>query len=137
MLKHTLAIVLSVALATTGCASVSGARVGQPAPPSVTDRTVMADYVQRIAAGSRVRVERTNGDAMRGTLMKATEQSITVQRNTRVAEPPVEIPIDEVARVTVDNGGGASTAKAIGIGIASGVGTFFGILAILAATWND
>jgi hypothetical protein len=39
--------------------------------------------------------------------------------------------------VALENGSGTSTAKAVGIGIAAGVGTFFGILAIFAAAFND
>ncbi|HYT67714.1 MAG TPA: hypothetical protein VEL51_14890 [Vicinamibacterales bacterium] len=135
MLRKALAVVLSGALISTGCASAAR---GAMQSPAVVDPAMMAEYVQRIPAGSRVRVERTNGESMRGTLMKATPQAITVQRNTRIPEPPLEIPLGSVARVTLDSaGGGASTAKAIGIGVASGVGTFFVILAILAAAWDD
>jgi hypothetical protein len=103
----------------------------------VVEKAAMADYVQRLPAGSKVRVERTDGLTLRGTLMKATPDAIVVQTNTRVPEPPVELPLTSLARVTVETGGGTSTAKAIGIGIASGVGAFFGILAILAATFSD
>lgn len=137
MVRQMLATVLSAALLATGCASAGGSRVAQPAQPSAVDPAVMADYVSRIPAGSRVRVERTDGHTVHGTLMKSTGQAVTVQRNTRVAEPPAEIPIGSIVRVTLETTGGTSTAKAIAIGIASGVGAFFGILAIVAANWND
>jgi hypothetical protein len=39
--------------------------------------------------------------------------------------------------VTIENGGGASTAKAVAIGIASGVGAFFAVLAIAFAASGD
>ena len=97
----------------------------------------MAEYAQRIPAGSRVRVERTTGEMIRGTLMKATAETVTIQKNTRIPEAPVEIPLASIARLTLDQGGGSSTAKAIGIGIASGVGAFFAIIAVIAAAWND
>jgi len=97
----------------------------------------MAEYVQKLPAGSRVRVERLDGSSFRGTLMKAEENSIVVQKSTRVAEPPVEIPMGQIARVTVENGGGTSTGKAVAIGIASGVGAFFAILAIAFAASGD
>jgi hypothetical protein len=106
------------------------------AAPAVVDRAAMADYVQRLPAGSKVRVERTDGTSFRGTLMKATGEGILVQKNTRIAEPPVDVPLAQIARVTVD-GGGSSTGKTIAIGIASGVGIFFAIIAILAATISD
>jgi hypothetical protein len=131
------AILLTAALIATGCASSSRPRVATGPQPGVVDRTAMADYVQRLPAGSKVRVERTDGTSMRGTLMKATADAIVVQKNTRVPEPPVEVKIGELARVSVESGGGMSTGKAIGIGIASGVGAFFVILAIIAASFND
>jgi hypothetical protein len=135
MRKQALALTLIAAMLTTGCASASGGRTALP-PPAPVNGATMAEYVQRIAIGSRVRVERTNGDSMRATLMKATAQSIIVQRSTRVPEPPVEIPIGELARVTLDQGG-TSTAKAVGIGIASGAGAFFAILALAFAIGGD
>ena len=132
MLRKCLALVLVSALVTTGCASASGGRGAMPTP-SVVDASTMAEYLQRIQAGARVKVERTNGDLMRATFMKATPQGIIVQRNTRVPEPPIEIPIAELARVTLDQGGGTSTAKAIGIGIASGAAAFFALIALAYA----
>jgi hypothetical protein len=136
MLKQTLALVLCVAIATAGCASASSGQAPATAPvPAKTDTATMADYVQRLPAGSRVRVDRTSGHSVKGTLMRASADAITVQANTRVPEAPIEIPIGEVTRVALDRG--SSTAKAVGIGVAVGVGTFFGILAILAASFED
>jgi hypothetical protein len=136
MLKRALAAMVCAAMLATGCASAGGRRVAQgPAP--ARDTALIGDYVQRLAAGSRVRVERTDGGSLRGTLLKSSADAIVVQRDARIPEPPVEIPIAALARVTIDTSGGTSTGKAIAIGVASGVGTFFGILAILAAAWND
>jgi len=123
-----------MAMITTGCASAGGTRMASAPRPAVVDSTAMADYVQRLPAGSRVRVERTGGASLRGTLIKAGGDAIVVQRNSRLPEPPVSVPIAEVARVTLDGGGGTSTAKAVAIGIASGVGAFFAVLAIAFAT---
>jgi len=92
--------------------------------------------VQRLPAGSTVRVERTDGTSVRGTLMKATGGVVVVQKNTRIPEPPVEVPMAQVARVTL-NGNGMGTGKAIGIGIASGAGAFLAILGIFALTFSD
>ena len=48
-----------------------------------------------------------------------------------------EVPLENVARLALDAGGGTSTPKAIAIGVAAGAGAFLAILAILAATFND
>jgi hypothetical protein len=105
--------------------------------PSVADRATMADYVQKLPMGSKVRVERTDGTTLRGTLMQASDASIVVQKGTRIPEPPLSIPIGELARVTTENGGGIGAGKAAAIGIASGVGAFFAILAIAFTAGGD
>jgi hypothetical protein len=135
MLKKAVAVVLCAAVVGTGCASASGTRIVQPPQASVQDKTVLADYVQRLPAGSKVRVERTDGSSLRGTLMKATPQSIVVQKNTRVPEAPVELPLDQLTRVTIDSG--SSTGKTVGIAVAVGVGATFGVLLLLAALIGD
>jgi hypothetical protein len=134
MLKKFVAVMLCAALAGTGCASASGTRIAQPPAPA-QDTVLLADYVQRLPAGSKVRVERTDGTSLRGTLMKATPHSIVVQMNTRVPEAPVELPLDQVTRVTLDSG--SSTGKSIGIGVAVGIAATFGVFAILAALIGD
>ena len=136
-MRRLLAIILCAAVFTTGCASAGGTRIAAGPQPGAVDTAAMSDYVQRLPAGSKVRVERTDGTSLRGTLMKATAAAIVVQKNTRVPEPPVEVPVAQIARVTFDNGGGMSTAKAVAIGITSGVGAFLAILGILAATISD
>lgn len=136
MFRQLTALGLCAAMMTTGCASASGSRVAQPAAPRVQDRALLAEYVQRLAPGSKVRVERSGGESVRGTLMKATADAIVVQKNTRVPEAPVEIPLSEVARVTLDTGG-TSVGRNLAIGVASGVAATFGVLLLLAALWSD
>ena len=135
MFKKTVAVLVCAALTTSGCASASGPRVAQAPSAPVQDNAVLADYVQRIAAGSRVRVERTDGTSLRGTLMKATAEAVFVQKNTRVPEPAVELRLDQVSRVTLDTG--SSMGKTIAIGVAVGAGATFGVLLLLAALISD
>jgi len=136
MVRRIVAAVVCVALATTGCASAGGPRIPQAAPGApVQDTAVLADYVLRLSAGSKVRVEQTDGTSFRGTLMRATAQSILVQKNTRVPEAPVEIPLDRLTRVTLDNG--SSPGKTVAIGVGAGVAATFGVLLILAALFSD
>lgn len=136
VIRKMLAVTLCGALLTTGCASAGMRASAGPQAPLADQRVVLADYVQRLPVGARVRVERINGGTFHGTLMKATAESIVVQKHTRVPEPPVEIPLSQVTRVTLDDGG-ASTAKAVGIAIAVGVGTVLTFLAILFAAVGD
>lgn len=127
--------VLCAALAFSGCASASGgAKLNTIAPP--LDRALVEQYVQRLPSGARVKVEKTSGGTVHGTLLEAAPDSIVVQANTRVPEPPVEIRFSDIARLTLEPAGG-STARAVAIGVATGVGSFFGVLVLIAALAGD
>ena len=137
-MRRFIAMLASSSLILTGCASVGRTPVtATTIQPSAVDRRAMADYVQRLPAGSRVKIERSDGTTLRGTLMQATEAAIVVQKNTRIPEPPIEVAVADLARVTTDSNGGIGAGKAVAIGIASGVGAFFAILAIAFAASGD
>jgi hypothetical protein len=135
-MRKILAITVIAAMLTSGCASAAGPRMAIAQQPAAVNTVSMADYVMRLPVGSRVRVEKVDGTSFRGTLMKATADAIVVQKNTRIPETPIEVPLAQIARVTVDGGGGA-VARNVAIGVATGVGVFLGIMAILAATLGD
>ena len=135
MFRQTVALILCAALTATGCASATASRMAQAPQPAIQDTAVLADYVQRLAAGSKVRVERTDGSSLRGTLMKASAGFIVIQKNTRVPEPPVELPLSELARVTLDTQTTA-VGKSVAIGIGAGVAGTFGVLLVLFAMLN-
>jgi len=136
MLRRMVAALICAALATTGCASAGGQRIPQPVPGApLQDKAVLADFVQRISAGSKVRVEKIDGTSFRATLMRATPQAILVQKNTRVPEAPVEIPLEQLARLSLDNG--SSMGRSVAIGVGAGVAATFGVLLLLAAILGD
>lgn len=129
MLKQIIAVTLCASLL-QGCAS-AGLRATAAQP--VTSRSgVIADYVQKLPAGSDVKVELTNGKRLKGTLMSATETSVVVQRNTRIPEAPVTIALADIARVTLETSH-SNPARSIAIGVASGAGAAVGAILILAA----
>jgi hypothetical protein len=132
MVRGALAFILAAIVGLQACASAGAPHVAQAAPPAVADAATMGDYVQRLPAGSRVRVEQSNGRTIKGTLMKATPVELVVQRNTRNPEAPVTIPMAQVARVTLERGS-ASTGKTVGIAVATGAGAAVGVLLILVA----
>jgi hypothetical protein len=63
--------------------------------------------------------------------MKATGESLFVQPRTRIPEGIVEIPIDDVLRVTPDTQSGSNLGRAIGAGAAAGAGATLAIFLIL------
>jgi protein involved in polysaccharide export with SLBB domain len=132
-MRQPIAILICLSLLTTSCASAGGPRVQAAPQPSTAGSAAIAEYVQRLAPGSRVRVDLADGTSLRGTLMKTSADAVVVQKHTRLPEPPIEMPMTQIMRVSVEGGSGTSTAKAVAIGITVGVASFFTILAIVAA----
>lgn len=140
-MRRTVALVLSMTLATAGCAArAQGPRVSTPptgqAPIHTTDPDLMASYVRQLAPGSRVRVTLADGRVVHGTLMKADADPIVVQRRTRIPEPPLQIPIRDLQAVELESKNG-SPARAIAVGAAAGAASALGVLLILAAIFAD
>jgi hypothetical protein len=130
--------ILCAALAASGCATTRVMQVS-PAPSGdrIADRTVMADYVQRLPAGATVKVERAQRRSMRGVLMKATSHAIFVQPRTRLPEPAIEIPLDDVLSVTLESKHGSSIGRSIAAGVAAGAGVVLSLFLISLALWSD
>ena len=137
-MKRTLALVLSVALATAGCtaARAQGPRVPTRAGAPQPDATVMASYIRELPVGSRVRVSLADGTTIHGTLMRADGDPIVVQKRTRIPEPPLEIPVKDVLALELERKNG-NTARAIALGAAAGAAASLGVLMILAAVFAD
>jgi hypothetical protein len=138
ILRGTTVVSLCALLASGGCAT-SGATataIQNPAPGSSTSQTVLVEYVQKLPPGTDVRVGRVSGHSVRGTLMKATDQSLFIQPKTRVAEPMIEIPIVDVVDVTPQHHGN-SVGRAIGAGAAAGAAATLAIFLIMFAIYGD
>ncbi len=67
---------------------------------------MLVEYAQKLAPGTTVRVQRAGGPAVRGTLMKATNDAIVVQPRTRIPEPAIEIPTTDILGLTPETGNG-------------------------------
>jgi hypothetical protein len=139
-MKSALALLLTIALALPGCAT---ARVADPRFPAVSDQRrpvdpqVMADYVRQLRIGSRVRLTRTNGEEIRGTLMKNDGDPLFVQRQARIPEAPVEVPLRDVLAVELDIPAKSHSGRNIAIGAAAAASATLGVLLILAMVFSD
>ena len=117
-MRTCLSLLLAVTLAVPGCATSRASRIPATAAraplssQSTVDPRVMADYVRQLKVGSRVHLARTNGDEIRGILMKNDADPLVVQRRTRIPEAPIEVPLREVLSVELEvkNGNPARTA---------------------------
>ncbi len=88
--------------------------------------------MRQLPIGSRVRVDLTDGQTFKGTLMQTTASAIVVQRATRIPEPPETLPLARVAAVRPDTNAG-NPARAIMIGAVAGAGGALAVLLVLAA----
>jgi len=141
MLKHvrkTMVALLCASVAASGCATTRVVQVS-PAPSGdrIADRAVMAEYVQKLQTGATIKVERSHRHSMRGVLMKATDHAIFVQPRTRVPEPAVEIPLDDVLSVTLESKTGNSVGRSIAAGAAAGAAVVLTMVLISFALWSD
>lgn len=121
--------------ATAGARLQSADRARSGAAQAPADAAVLAEYVQKLPLGSKVRVDRVKGGAVTGTLMKATSDVVIVQRHTRVPEPQETIPLAQVLAVTPQVQ--SSVGRAIGAGAAAGAGAAVGVILLLIALWGD
>ena len=140
MVRRATALLVIIAVTLPACATSTGPRLQTTTATGQSrtqERELLAEYVQKLPVGSRVRVHLRDGHRERGTLMDATAQRLVIQPRTRIPEPPREIPLDRVLGVELENGNGSSVGRAIGIGIAAGAGAVLGVMLLLAAIYAD
>jgi hypothetical protein len=137
-IRRAVALMMCTALVAPGCATTRATRVQTTGPSAgATNHSMLAEYVQKLTPGSVVRVERTAGGSLRGTLIKATDRSVVVQPRTRLPEPPVEVALGDVLSVTPESPRGLNIGKAIAAGAAAGAGAAFAVFMIIVAAYDD
>jgi hypothetical protein len=93
-------------------------------------------YAEKLPIGATVRVRTIDGKRHTAVLAVVDRDGITVERKSRVPEPARRFPYDQIQQLELKTNGGASMAKAAAVGAAIGAGTFVGLLALLAASWD-
>ena len=129
-----LTLLLCVLLAAPGCAMHQTRRAQTPAQAQLDDtrRAALGAFASQLPIGSQVRATVTGNHVVRGTLLKRTDQTLLIQTRARVAEPLVEVPIDDLLALEPDRSSNG-TARAVAIGAGVGVGAAVGTLLIIAA----
>jgi hypothetical protein len=92
-------------------------------------------YAEKLPIGSTVRVRTSDGKRHVAVLAVVDREGITLEPKTRIPEPPVRVSFDRLEQLELKQNG-SSVAKAVAIGAAVGAGTFLGIVALLAASWD-
>lgn len=97
---------------------------------------IWRDFAQTIEAGARVKVRLHDGQRVTATLIKADAGELLLQPRTRAPVPVQRVAYDQIASLERDDSRGMGAAKAVAIGVASGVGAFFGTLLIMIAAFD-
>ena len=108
------------------------------ATPSFAQTQAQGDlwraFAQKVDVGTRVKLRLDDGQRVVATLIEANDDGLFVQPRTRVPVPVQRIAYERIVSFERDEGRGIGAAKAVAIGVASGVGAFLGTLLILIAT---
>ena len=106
---------------------------------SVTAQTpadIWRNFAERVDVGTELNVRLTDGSRLRATLVGVRSDAVLLQPKTRVPVPIQAVPYGDIVRLERTKQG-IGAGKAAAIGVATGVGAFFGVLAILFAAYGD
>ena len=102
----------------------------QEALPPADEAAAFQQLAAGIPLGSRVKLQTRRGPRMTATLMAIEKEAIVVKRESRIPEPAVRIAFAELTRLQREQKSGFSLGKALGIGLAAGVGAILTLFAI-------
>lgn len=106
---------------------------------SVTAQTtteVWRSFVERIDVGAELNVRLNDGQRFRATLVSAQHDVVLLQPKTRIPVPVQAVSYESILRIEPRKAG-HGVGKAVAIGVATGVATFFGVMALVVAAVGD
>jgi hypothetical protein len=110
--------------------------VGAQAVMAQTPADIWRSFAERVDVGTELNVSLNDGRHLRATLVGVRGDAVLLQPKTRIPVPIQAVPYVEIVRLERTKGG-IGTGKAVAIGAVTGVGAFFGVLAILFAAAGD
>jgi hypothetical protein len=116
------------------CAAVLMVAVPCAALAQQANGDIWRVFAQKLGAGTELTVRLQNGQRFAATLIDARADALVLQPRTRRPVPVQPVSYDAIVSLERRDRHGTGAAKAAGIGIAAGVGSFLAILAIFAAT---
>ena len=93
-------------------------------------------FAQEVDVGTRVRIRMDDGQRVVATLIEANADGLLIQPRTRVPVPVQRVAYDRIASLERDDARGIGAGKAVAVGVASGVGAFFGMWLIAIAAFD-
>ena len=101
-----------------------------------TSSEIWRSFAERVEVGTELTVRLNDGRRFRATFVGTQDTAMLVQPRTRIPVPIQAVPYDEVTRIERTKPG-VTAGKAVAIGVATGVGAFFGILALMLGVVSD
>ena len=101
-----------------------------------TPSEIWRSFAEKVEVGTELTVRMNDGRRFRATFVGTQDTAMLVQPRTRIPVPMQPVPYDEVTRIERTRPG-VTAGKAVAIGVATGVGAFFGILALMLGVVSD
>jgi uncharacterized protein (DUF2062 family) len=101
-----------------------------------TTADVWRSFAERVDVGTELNVRLNDGRRMRATLVGVRADAVLLQPNTRIPVSIQAVPYNAIVRMEPRKAG-HSAGKAVAIGVAAGVGAFFGIMLLIVAAVAD
>lgn len=92
------------------------------------------NVAEKVTPGATVKLRLQDGRKLKAVLLQVSDDAITIKPKTRVPLPPQRVDYTAIESIELDERGGIGAAKAVAIGIVSGVGAFLGMLLVFVAT---
>jgi hypothetical protein len=135
-----LIITLTSMVTTTPLAAqdaVDGAEHAAAAANQAATIDLLRSYVTKLPIGSIVKVKLKEGRDVKGTLMVIEPDAIVVKPKTRISRPERRLQLTDIEFVELQERNGASTVKAVAVGLATGAGAFLGLMLLAVAVIDD
>jgi hypothetical protein len=100
-----------------------------------TTADVWRSFAERVDVGTELNVRLNDGRRMRATLVGVRADAVLLQPKTRIPVSIQAVPYDTI--LGMERKAGHSAGKAVAIGVATGVGAFFGIMLLIVAAVAD
>jgi hypothetical protein len=101
-----------------------------------TTPDVWKTFVERVDVGTELNVRLSDGRRIRATLIGVRDDAVLLQPKTRIPVSIQAVPYDAIVGMEPRKAG-HSAGKAVAIGVAAGVGVFFGVMLLLVAAVAD
>ncbi len=101
-----------------------------------TTSDVWKTFVERVDVGTELNVRLSDGRRIRATLIGVRDDAVLLQPKTRIPVSIQAVPYDAIVRMEPRKAG-HSAGKAVAIGVAAGVGVFFGVMLLIVAAVAD